>query len=583
MIQPAGNAAVPENPLARPGRWWRAPVEHTAAVLLALLLAVGSYWLFTRHNDFPVRYHPDEQGKAQQLLHSPPERNFNHPLLLLDTADRMRQWGHVPQRVRETVIAGRHASALLAAAGVFGVTLAGYAAYGFIGLLILGATLALFPHLLIFAHFFKEDAALAGGIMLTLMGTGLVLAARRPFTQLLAAVALGLGCAAAMSAKYVGAVTLAPCLVVLLIARFTARFALPARIAVFLISALTGVILINQRAFLNWTALRLQPRALDALGREIRHGTTGHYILALGTPNLYCLRIAMQEVMPHVWIMLGLGVVWLIVRRRVRRWGITLAAFLLAYIAVLAYCAIPIPRYALPISVLIYATAASLLAGMLVDLRRVARWAPAAVVAALVLIVSLQGARVLHFNRQFDDDSRQRLRTWIAQLPRGTRVSADSYAAISTENDSGDKWRYPDQPRVSAHITRTFYAAEGGSLDQQLAKNVAYVAVCDATYERFFVPGVRPLAGADSTFYQSRRFYEELFKRGELVWASDPQVPTHAYVDMALRVYKVAQLRPTPVRPSPEPDGAGRRPLPPGRLGAPQSAGHSPARRGSGP
>lgn len=549
-----------------------APVRHGAAVLLALLIALGAYGWFTRHNDFPSHYHPDEPGKAQQLLQPSTSRNFNHPLLLLETADRMRQWGHVPQRVRETVIAGRRASALLAAAGVFGVTLAGYALYGFVGLLIFGATLALFPHLLVFAHFFKEDAALAGGILLALLGAALVLAARSARAQLLAAVALGLGCAVAMSAKYVGVVTLAPCLVALRLARYTARYALPARLAAFLLGTLAGIILINRHVFASVIGLRLQPRALEALGSETRHGATGHYLVALGTPNLYCLRIALQEVMPHVWVILGLGCVWLIARRRIRRWDITLAAFLLAYVAMLAWDAIPIPRYALPISVLIYVTAASLLAGMLLDLRRVKRWAPAAVAAALVLIVALQGARGLHFNRQFADDSRQRLRAWIAELPRGTRVSADGFASISTQVESGDKWRYPDQPRVAAFIPNTFYAADGGSLDQQLAKQVAYVAVCDATYERFFVPGVRPLPGADSTFQRCRQFYDELFQRGELVWSSEPKVPTHTYVDMALRVYRIARSNASPEGP----DERGQPARAPDRRGVRQPAGRRP-------
>jgi len=521
-------------------RWRAAPVRHGTAVLLALLIALGAYVLFTRHNDFPPHYHPDEPSKAQQLLQAQTFRNFNHPLLLLETADRLRQWGHVPQQLRETVIAGRRASALLAAAGVFGVTLAGYVLFGFTGLLIFGATLALFPHLLVFAHFFKEDAALAGGILLALLGAALVLAARSARAQLLAAIALGLGAAFALSAKYVGVVTLAPCLVALLLARPTSRYALPARVGAFLVSALVAVLLINRHAFASVLTLRLDPRAVAALGSETRHGTTGHYLVTLGTPNLYSVKIALQEVMPHIWAILGLGCVWLIVRRRVTPWGLTLAAFLLAYIVMLAWNAIPIPRYALPIAVLLYVTAASLLTGMLLDLRRVRRWAPAAVAAALVLIVALQGARALHFNRRFADDSRLRLRAWIAELPPNTRVSADGFASISTQIESGDKWRHPDQPRIGAFIPNTFYAADQGPLEQQIAKRVAYVAVCDATYERFLMPGVRPLAGADSTFYRCRRFYQELFRRGKVVWSSEPRVPTHAYVDMGLRVYQIA-------------------------------------------
>jgi hypothetical protein len=143
-----------------------------APFALALLLASASLWMFTRNNDFPLDYHPDEPGKVAQLMHPAQIRNFNHPLLMLEAANVVRIGLGVHNDERAIAIAGRWTSAALAAIAVFALAIAGYFCAGYQGLLMCGAMAALCPALDVYAHFFKEDTALLAGLAVALAGAG---------------------------------------------------------------------------------------------------------------------------------------------------------------------------------------------------------------------------------------------------------------------------------------------------------------------------------------------------------------------------------------------------------------------------
>jgi hypothetical protein len=68
-----------------------------------------------------------------------------------------------------------------------------------------------------------------------------------------------------------------------------------------------------------------------------------------------------------------------------------------------------------------------------------------------------------------------------------------------------------------------------------------YVVVASQSYQRFFEP-VQGVSGAQLWLKRNRDFYEDLFKEGELVWASKPNPDTHAHVNMEIRVYKLVKL-----------------------------------------
>src|SRR4051794_24842523 len=77
---PPPPAEVPQESSVRLG----AVLLRRAGVLLALAITFSlCLWMYTRHNDEPSWFHPDEEGKAAQVM-SGRYRNFKHPLLLLE-------------------------------------------------------------------------------------------------------------------------------------------------------------------------------------------------------------------------------------------------------------------------------------------------------------------------------------------------------------------------------------------------------------------------------------------------------------------------------------------------------------------
>jgi hypothetical protein len=527
-----------------------------SAIVIAIAMAWASYHLFTRNNDFPLDYHPDEWSKVNQIASRTQIRNLNHPLLMLETANLLREYWGLSLRAddRELAIVGRRASALIASIGVFCFALTGFVCYRFVGLLIVGCSAMLCPSLLVFAHYMKEDASLAGGIGVAVLGAAMTAVAKRWSTQLLAACVLGIGCAAAASGKYVGAAVLAPALLALCIARVPSWWALPARFVMFFSIATASFVAINARAFEDPWTLTLKPHAPYAFQDEFEHGITEHSGLRLATPGLYCLRIAAENWQWHLWTFVGIALAstaWMLIRRRpgaVSRWGIVAGAFFATFITVLAFNAIPFQRYALPITVLGYIFAACAISATIVrfaDRRRVILFTA----LALMPILVLQGRRCLQYNRQFISDSRERLSQWIAtNVPAGTRIVADNFASLDR---TGDPWRFPDRKRFRAYVSSRGYACNSGSLQSLARSGVKYVVTAEPNYQRFFAPGVMPSAGNEDYFDFARSFYTTLFERGTLVWSSKPVPPSGAYVDPELRVYDITGFKNDPVEARP--------------------------------
>ena len=450
----------------------RRPVSIACALLVSLALAALSLFLFTRHNDFPTNYHPDEWSKVEQLRSPTHARNLNHPLLMIESADLVRQAWHVPVKDGfQVAVAGRWASAILASVGVVALCLAGFAAHGWVGLAIVGPAVALCPPLLVYAHYLKEDATLIGGLAVTVLGARLVVSSRRAIAQLPATIVLGVGCAMAASGKYVGVAALVPALLALGIAPLARRWLWPARLSLFVVVATAATVAINARAFDDPWRLKIDPLLQERVDAEYAHATTEHSGLALATPNVFCLRVAAAEIMPHAWAIgtLGAGalVVHAIRRRRwpITRWSLVLAAFPATFAVVLAHNIIPFERYALPLTVFGYLIAGNLAAAAIattIDRRAIAGLATS-LVAAIVIVA--QGDRCVRFDRQFADDSRQRLREWLAaNVPANAVVIADWYADLY---GGGDARRFPDQsmPRVNIRAAAG-YVGSAGPIDR---------------------------------------------------------------------------------------------------------------------
>ncbi len=522
-------------------RW----LNHALAIAAALVPAFISLFLFTRSNDFPVNYHPDEQSKVGQIAPTSQPRNFNHPLLMLETANIVRRAsGADIADARQVAVAGRCASAGLASVAVFALALLGYVLHSYVGLLVCGLTAALCPPLLVYAHYFKEDTALIAGIAVSIMGAGMLMKSRGIGQQTLAAVVLGIGCAATISAKYVGLVILLPCLICLLVAPGWQWKKFITQTAVFLLVTFVATLLINARAFSSFLPLQLKPEARDRIIAEFRHGTTGQNEVTFGKPNLFCLRITAGELMPHIWLFALVGGAWALARGRISRWALIYGAFIGTWVMALSFSAIPFPRHALPITVLGYFLAAQMVAYAINDAKALKpQPANVALIASLACIVVLQGWRCMQFNEQFRDDSRQRLREWIARnVPPGSGLATERYAVLE---GPGDPWRFPEQAKkLPTQITSVHqFAADTAPLDEMAQTGFEYVVVAKTAYERYFFPGIKPVTGQEQLFGRRKEFYEQLFAKGELVWSSIPSPPSNAYVNPELRVYRISNVK----------------------------------------
>ncbi len=508
---------------------------------LALVLASLSLWIFTRSNDFPGDYHPDEPSKIAQLVQPAQVRNFNHPLLMLETANAVRMVLGVHNDERAVLIIGRWTSAVLAAIAVFGLALAGYRVAGYLGLLLSGGMVALCPALAVYAHFFKEDTALLAGVGLAIAGASWLLAATGPRMQWLATAVMGIGFAAASSGKYVGVAAALPCLAALVSAPRTEPGGLTRRWVAFIVPAVAAMLIINFRAFQN--VIVLTPEASQRVVGEFVHATTGQDELALGIPNTFLLRVSLSELLPDAWLFLALGTVLLLARAR----SFVLSemvgpAFLVTFALVLSCSAFPFPRYALPVTVLGYFVAGQMMSSALGRLEKPLWFKWVAVAGCVGLIVATQGAQLWRFNRQFADDSRQRLREWVAgHVDEQATILVEDFTVLE---GAGDHWRYPEQSPIPARIVKVHSAADRApTLEQLKMSGVDYVAVAEPEYERYFRPGVRSVASAGTDqVAQHRRFYTDLFARAELVWSSVPAPPSHAYLDPELRVYRLPDV-----------------------------------------
>ena len=406
--------------------------------------------------------------------------------------------------------------------------------------------MALCPALDVYAHFFKEDTALVAGLAVAVLGTRWLIGAQRRWRQLGAAALIGIGCGVAISGKYIGLVAAAPSLLALSLApRVAGRLT---RVAAFVAAGAASVVAVNVRAFESLFPPRLVPAAFDKLGGEFIHATTGHESLALAVPNSFLLNVSAGELMPDVWLFLVIGGVVLARRAVPTRWTLTFSAFVLAFAVALCWSAFPFPRYALPLTVLLYFLAGQLIAGALGCIDRPKWFRRAAFLGCLGLIVAFQGVQCWRFNAQFAGDSRQRLREWVARnLGKDATVLADDYTALGGK---GDPWRHPDQSEVRAHILRWAPPAYPSEKIAQLKPaNIDYIAVAEPRYERYFRPGIHATTPTQrENLVRHQQFYRELFAHAELVWHSVPSPPSRAYLNPELRLYRLSRPAPSATR-----------------------------------
>ena len=480
------------------------PDRHVACLtvrswLLAAVFFVAGVWLYNRHNDFPCFYHPDEPKKARQLITG--RFNFKHPLLLLQTT-RLASWvSHSPLTPQQVTEIGRMVSAIFAAGAVACFVLLAAHLYGTLAAACVGALLLANSQLYELAHYMKEDTALAFGIAAFFLA--LTRCWLRPSMARFAV--LGAAGALALSGKYAGALFVPLAFVPLFGLREERR-----RKALALSVAFVLVLLC-----VNFPIFTSLGSFLGNLGREVDFAVHGEAGLTRSVPHGVYTAVFRGATNPAIWILLGVYYVrFFKFFRRIHPAEWMLALFPILYVLILSFLPKTNHRYFLP-DTLIFCTLAAF--GLFCfTLGGSARLTHAVQVMSFLAAFGLSAAHLIPYDFAFRVDGRQQLLAFIRQnvSPNAT-IAQDRRVGLPSRSDP----RHADSPAfLEQKIVGGQFTADVGSIDELRARGICYVAVSEDDYGRFFLRNHKPAESKRADYYRQKKFYERLFREGELVW-----------------------------------------------------------------
>ncbi len=506
---------------------WRAKIGRWD-VGIALVVFLAGFLHFSRHNDFPAHYHPDEPSKVRQVKQG--GFNFNHPLLLLQATKVILGPSAAEENQNTIVRAGRTASALFTAAAAACLVLAAAHLAGPLAAAAAGALLLANHQLYELAHYMKEDAALAFGICATALAY--VRCARLPGGWAFAL--LGASCALAVSGKYLGALVLVFPLA-LVIAQKPGH-----RLRASLITALGFLVVL---VAINFPMLGSLKEFSANLGREVGFVVGGHKGLTRSVPHGVYGAVFRHATNPFLWILIGLfyaGVIASffprlreVLRLRSLEWSVVLlAAFPVVYTLILSFSPKTHHRYFLPVTCLVL-----LLAALAPFLSR-ARWAIPLGAVLFLGALGLSISRALVYDRGFQNDARLRLVEYVnRELPRDAVIVQDKRVGLPSQ---GDPRFEGSGMEISQRVDDQFFAADAGTLSELQAAGIRYVAVSEGDYGRFFLKTHKPRAEEAGEYERRKKFYEELFSIGTLIWESPSG--QMQYLQPSIKLYRLPEV-----------------------------------------
>ena len=487
---------------------WRWPL------LLALFAVVLT--IFTRHNDYPFYYHPDEFGKCKQVVDGTRSFNFHHPLLLLNVASPLKKLAGKgsdttkPAQLQKAVVAGRRASALFAAITVVALAVAGYLLGGPAGAFAAGIATLLHPLLFEHAHIFKEDAALTMGLALTCMAAALLW--KKPECGRRAAL-LGVAVGLAVSGKYIGLAALIVALPVIVFAPGDRR---ARRFGIFAAAFALLFIVANRQMFTHLAEWRA------SFGHELGMSVSGSRGLAAQSPVAQYLEWFRQTVPTVAIVFLALNALSLATtarRRSLADWLIFLFPF--AFTGLLMLSPRVSDRYFLPAAVLFNFNA---LVGVGVSAEWFTRafgkfrFAGQIAFAAIALGLGWWGQFQLFgkMYAQFQTDDRRELEAWMdANLPPGSKIVQDYAIHLPDADDHKQEgMKRPFKHEVRGHE----FVPDLGTLDELRAQGVRYVATTPKKSQRYTSGAMIPTEEAREEFERRKTFYSALPQQAKRVW-----------------------------------------------------------------
>ncbi len=468
----------------------------------AILFAALTLFLTTEANRFPSTYHPDEPSKARQILGG--EYNFHHPMLLLTATRGLMALAHVPNDQDAVTIAGRWASALFTAGAVFSLVLVAALFAGSFAGFIAGCLLATNHELFELAHYFKEDPAVLFGLSAFFLALLCYDRAPGKTRALLLGAALGL----AISGKYLGAIVAPLAFVLIWLRRDRAPAALATGLC--LAGALAIMALANLPVLLNPAGFA------DGFEREVDFAVLGHKGITRSVPHGVYWKIFLDGTNPAIWVVLIISYAALLLRGRRLTAGEWMAAFFpVGFGLLLSFFPKTHHRYFLPafgVLLVMAAVGAVTISRFLWKGRplfgRAGKAWPA--VVALVAMLAVQAPVFLAYYNGFRLDGRTAMARYLrANVPPGTTVVQDKRVDL-------------DALRLPYDFRGKLFAADVGTVDDLRAQRIAYVAVAEGDYGRFFEKKLRPTDEGAADYARRRAFYEQLFSQGEKLFECPP-------------------------------------------------------------
>lgn len=504
------------------------PGQHSVMRLVAVIaLFFAGIFFYTRHNDFPIFYHPDEETKGVQIVSG--ERNFHHPLLLLNTGDLLLWASGEPRAVENAVLSGRRASALFAAMALVALTVLAWRRGGWPGALLAAPVLAFHPLLHELAHYCKEDPALLMGMSLSLLALDVFVS--KP--TLRNAFLLGAACALAASGKYLGILMLLPALpwVVLQGQESALRWK---RLGWFVLGFVLVFSAINLRFLLDWQGL------MGAFGYELNAAQVGGAKgLTREVPHGKYVRVFFENVS---WPLLT-GLVFFVagwwLRKRERRssdWVIFVLP--LGYALLLSFSPKTANRYFLAVAPFLILCGALGLVWLGDFLRERVTWRKGIVGAGVFVVLAGLAVReqwsLTQPNvRSFRTDSRMELGTWIsANLPLHADILAETRVCLTRDST----WSR-SAPRPDLRISEKIFLPDFGSLETVQLRGKKYFAVIRTSYGGYLSDKRKPSPNQEAQHQRRRAFYEELFKNGRLLKKAGGKGVIHLNPEVRLYEY----------------------------------------------
>lgn len=448
-----------------------------------ILFAVCLVW-FGRDLDFSAYAHPDERNKINQIVQS--YYNFNHPLLMLNSARLVAALSGKTEDFEAVKIIGRSVSVFYASISVGILTLVMGRFYG----RLIGVAAGLFvltnPHLFELAHYFKEEPTVLFGISLTLLFMLLYSERPGPVTAFLCGAAAGV----AFSGKYAGIIVMPFAFYVVLALsqkkwRDGILFIIAFGILFFLIN-LPSLLSINHAVgSLDREVVRLSG-AQQEVQKKIPHGIYTNRYWQSATP-----------VLAGLLFVYAFG----IYRRRFRlqpfEWALMLIP--IVYFVVLSFIPVTSNRYFLPCGVLAACLSAAGL-GVLLPFKH------GRFLASALVIISLasQTPKLIEENNGFKSDHLGELKNYLE-----TKLPAEAVLLV------GKDVAIP--PLKSPRIK--YQSIEPGETIESLRqKGFTHILVTPRNYKNFLNQTKNRTRLVDSDFEKLKSFYESLFTRATMLY-----------------------------------------------------------------